>query len=289
MRAVAHSPKFAKKVGVPQSVGKEFDMAGKKAKKFGKGGWSGSNITIPLDPPKPYVDPHKGPGPTDEERAESEAQKRRLKGIRVTPKEGKIIDSANRSEGGGQAKGGKIVKKYAKGGVTKEMPSANQMGSMNMAKGGKVKKMATGGKVKDRPMGGTGPYNPLPSSKYASGGKVKKMSTGGPLGPRPPHPTDTPRPRPLAKGGAAKKMAGGGRAGTPTRPGFVPMPDTSIIPRRPMAKGGATKAGKAMVKKSADTEGRAMKFAKGGGIERKGKTNTKMVKMARGGKMKKGC
>ena len=55
-----------------------------------------------------------------------------------------------------------------------------------------------------------------------------------------------------------------------------------------MAKGGkATKFGKAMVKKSADTKGRAMpKFAKGGSIDGcavKGKTKTSMVKMARGG------
>ena len=32
MQAVAHNPKFAKKVGVPQSVGKEFTM-----KKMGGG------------------------------------------------------------------------------------------------------------------------------------------------------------------------------------------------------------------------------------------------------------
>ena len=36
MRAVANSPKFAKKVGVPQSVGKEFEM--KNMKKMAKGG-----------------------------------------------------------------------------------------------------------------------------------------------------------------------------------------------------------------------------------------------------------
>jgi hypothetical protein len=36
MRAVANSPKFAKKVGVPQSVGKEFEM--KDMKKTAKGG-----------------------------------------------------------------------------------------------------------------------------------------------------------------------------------------------------------------------------------------------------------
>lgn len=31
MRAVAHSPEFAKKVGIPQSVGKDFAAADKKA------------------------------------------------------------------------------------------------------------------------------------------------------------------------------------------------------------------------------------------------------------------
>lgn len=31
MRAVAHSPEFAKKVGVPQAVGKDFEAADKKA------------------------------------------------------------------------------------------------------------------------------------------------------------------------------------------------------------------------------------------------------------------
>jgi hypothetical protein len=37
MRAVAHSPEFAKKTGVPQSVGKEFSNAD-KGRKFSKGG-----------------------------------------------------------------------------------------------------------------------------------------------------------------------------------------------------------------------------------------------------------
>lgn len=40
MRAVAHSPKFAKKVGVSQKVGKEFEMADKKKRKFADGGSS---------------------------------------------------------------------------------------------------------------------------------------------------------------------------------------------------------------------------------------------------------
>ena len=37
MRAVAHSPEFAKKAGVPQSVGKEFSNAD-KSRKFKEGG-----------------------------------------------------------------------------------------------------------------------------------------------------------------------------------------------------------------------------------------------------------
>jgi hypothetical protein len=37
MEAIAHSPSFAKKAGVPQSVGKDFATAD-KGKKFAKGG-----------------------------------------------------------------------------------------------------------------------------------------------------------------------------------------------------------------------------------------------------------
>jgi hypothetical protein len=101
----------------------------------------------------------------------------------------------------GMSKGGKM-KKYAAGGVTKEMPSSKAMGSMNMAKGGKAK------------------------AKPAAKGKAKSFA--------------------------------------------------------------ATKFGAAMMKKSADTKGRAMpKFAKGGSIDGcavKGKTKTSML--ARGGAAK---
>lgn len=36
MQAVAHNKKFAKKVGMPQSVGKEFVAADKRKKKYKK-------------------------------------------------------------------------------------------------------------------------------------------------------------------------------------------------------------------------------------------------------------
>lgn len=38
MRAVANNPKFAKKAGVSQKVGKEFEKMDKKMKKYAKGG-----------------------------------------------------------------------------------------------------------------------------------------------------------------------------------------------------------------------------------------------------------
>jgi hypothetical protein len=197
MRAVAHSPKFAKQVGVKQSVGKDFEMADKKMKKFGSGGMAKK--------PTP-------PQPTPAEKAEADRQRESLRKAKVTPKEGKVIDSANRSEGGdGMKKGGKI-KKYAIGGVTKEMPTSNQMGSMNMAKGGKLKagakakaKMAMA-MVKDRmgramaSRGAEAPMVPAPSPAAPMGaaspmggmkkgggierkgktkGKMVKMAKGG--------------------------------------------------------------------------------------------------------------
>ena len=42
-------------------------------------------------------------------------------------------------------KKGGMAKKFAAGGITKEMPTSKGMGNMNMAKGGKVKTFAMGG------------------------------------------------------------------------------------------------------------------------------------------------
>lgn len=43
MAAVAHNPAFAKRVGIPQSVGKDFTAAD-KGRKFGKGGMSDATV-----------------------------------------------------------------------------------------------------------------------------------------------------------------------------------------------------------------------------------------------------
>ena len=47
MAAVANSPSFAKKAGVPQSVGKEFNQAD-KGRKFSKGGDMASSMGKPV-------------------------------------------------------------------------------------------------------------------------------------------------------------------------------------------------------------------------------------------------
>lgn len=50
MEAVAHSPSFAKKVGVPQSVGKEFSKAD-KGKTFKEGGRMATKMGKPMMKP----------------------------------------------------------------------------------------------------------------------------------------------------------------------------------------------------------------------------------------------
>jgi hypothetical protein len=110
MRAVSHSPKFAKKVGVSQKVGKDFEMADKKK-------------ASPLGSMKDIVD----------------------RGNRTpyepTPQTGP--DGARKSLGTMGKKG------YAKGGNAKgKMPTAKDMGGMNMKCGGKAKKgYAKGGAI----------------------------------------------------------------------------------------------------------------------------------------------
>lgn len=132
MRAVAHSPKFAKKVGVSQSVGKDFEMADKKMKKFGSGG------KMP-------------PQPSAAEKAASAKYRAGLKNVKVSPAEGRVIESANRSEGSGmmkKAKGGMMADKAGRA-MTKK--SADTMGrAMKKCGGGSMKKYAKGGSVSSR-------------------------------------------------------------------------------------------------------------------------------------------
>jgi hypothetical protein len=130
MRAVAHSPKFAKKVGVPQSVGKDFEMADKKMKKFKSGGsmpsegTTGGASTVPLTP--------------ERKKFLAEMEKRN--------KEARAAGAAEGKKATPYAKGGKVMKKASKAGNALVKKSADTMGrAMKMNKGGKC--YAAGGLV----------------------------------------------------------------------------------------------------------------------------------------------
>lgn len=135
MRAVAHSPKFAKKVGVPQSVGKDFNMADKKMKKFGKGGipkesTTGTSTTTPTT---------------------SDAAKQRKEFLDQMRKQNEEAQKQSSREGRaapGHKAGGKIMKKSDKAGRALVKKSADTMGrAMKMACGGKAKGYAKGGSI----------------------------------------------------------------------------------------------------------------------------------------------
>jgi len=91
------------------------------------------------------------PGPTAAEREAARRQNESLKKAKVTKKEGEVINSANRSEGG-MKKGGKVGA-YADGGKVMDERIAARMAAGNYKSGGEPKKpvkRAAGGAGKTR-------------------------------------------------------------------------------------------------------------------------------------------
>ena len=136
MKAVANNPKFAKKVGVAQSVGKDFEMADKKMKKFNSGG-----ATKKPKPPMPN-EPVTGGSDT----------------VPLTPERKKFLDELRRRQGEGakppkkpgMKEGGKVMKKSDKAGRALVKKSADTMGRAMMKKAGGGKCYARGGSVSSR-------------------------------------------------------------------------------------------------------------------------------------------
>jgi ABC-type uncharacterized transport system involved in gliding motility auxiliary subunit len=100
MAAVAHNPTFAKKAGVPQSVGKEFNEAD-KGRKFKEGGQTmakvGNGIT------KEKMSPVRTAAPS----RDGLAEKGRTKGKVPTMAGGKVLGTKT-GAGNGMKKGGKV-------------------------------------------------------------------------------------------------------------------------------------------------------------------------------------
>ena len=113
MAAVAHSPAFAKKVGIKQSVGKDFVEAD-KGKKFTKGG----DVMATVNPAmlKRMMAKKAGRGAAME-----------------APAVAAPAQTAAPGMGMGMKKGGKTVKKMASGGIAK-VSAKETMGSKTMGK-----------------------------------------------------------------------------------------------------------------------------------------------------------
>ena len=133
MAAVAHSPEFAKKVGVPQSVGKDFNQAD-KGRKFSKGGDMKSKKMAIGGMASQAPTPAKVGAAMDPKKAAmiAQAMKRRpaMVGAAAAPQGRSVGPTPTGLKGGGYVKAADGI---AKKGKTK----ATQV---KMAKGGSTKK-----------------------------------------------------------------------------------------------------------------------------------------------------
>jgi hypothetical protein len=155
MEAVAHSPSFAKKVGVPQSVGKDFSTAD-KGKTFKRGG----DMATKMDPKMMAM----------------MAAKKRGAGAMPPARPAMPPSGGMGGDMGMMKKGGK-VKKMAEGGMPMVMKDGQKVpafaadGKGKMASGGMAKKMNMGGMAYARG-GGI-------ESKGKTKGKMIVMKSGG--------------------------------------------------------------------------------------------------------------
>ena len=211
MAAVAHSPSFAKKVGIKQSVGKEF-MSADKGKKFAGGGEMKSEKAKEIRHAKTLEKLAK------EERAEAAKMK----------KGGKVF-------GGKETKAEEARERKAAPSKAAYKKAEMKFEGEAMKRGGCVKKMAAGGKAK-------GTDVKIAMSKKEPAGK-------GMAGMMPPRPQAAPSmaPRPMGAapmmcgGGKVKKMAGGGLAAGHKYADGVATKGKTKGKEVTMARGGATK------------------------------------------------
>ena len=164
MRAVANSPKFAKKVGVPQSVGKDYEMADKKAKKFGEGG-SARKAKLPS---QNYLAERLRKAAEGPENRSAESLQRGA------------VERANREQAREanipkRAKGG-VMKKATKAGRALVKKSADTMGRAMVKKAGGGKCYAKGGLVAGHKSADGC------ATKGKTKGKMVKMAMGGMAG-----------------------------------------------------------------------------------------------------------
>lgn len=200
MAAVAHNPAFAKKVGIPRSVGEEFNKAD-KGKTFKKGGIM--KMEKGVKPSSMSGDVEKGSN-KKLKFGESAVQKKGHTKGRNLGDSGKEIGIEGGMKKGGKitkmAKGGK-VKRYDDGGDVETQTAQGQ--NANIGDDVRARAMAAmANREMDMGGGGNNPPAPKPrmKAKSKSNAMTQAMSRMNPAG-------DT-----YKKGGMTKKMAGGGSA-----------------------------------------------------------------------------
>lgn len=143
MEAVAHNPAFAKKVGIPRSVGEDFSKAD-KGKTFKRGG------EMKEDKAKEMRQAKQLEKLAREERTEARGMKRGG-GVKKMASGGETMGP--RTMKMDVEKGSNTKKPFGqhgiqKRGMTRDLEEKMPGSTTGMKKGGKVKKMATGGAVK---------------------------------------------------------------------------------------------------------------------------------------------
>jgi hypothetical protein len=138
MTAVANNPKFAKKTGIPQSVGEEFMKADKKVMKYLKGGMTSKRPPISQED----IDRMMMEGESEYQSTLSDEDREKRQKIvkeedmkkKMAPKKSKMMMEDGMPKG---YKAGGKMKMVEKGG--KEVPFFAADGQGKMAKGGKVR------------------------------------------------------------------------------------------------------------------------------------------------------
>lgn len=171
MEAVAHNKAFAKKVGIPQSVGQDFAKAD-KGKTFRKGG---DAMAIKK---KMAVNPAMAMMAARAMRTPAPVQAAPMGGAPMGGMPGAMP---------GMKKGGSAMKKMAKGGSAdpKSMKYDVEAGSNKHGKFGESK-VQKSGKTRGMNLGDTGPKEKIESEKnmkffmkkYAEGGSIKASKMG---------------------------------------------------------------------------------------------------------------
>ena len=170
MEAVAHNKAFAKKVGIPQSVGQDFAKAD-KGKTFRKGGDAMATKKKPVNPAMAMMAARamRTPAP-----------------VQAAPMGGAPMGGMPGAMPG-MKKGGSAMKKMAKGGSAdpKSMKYDVEAGSNKHGKFGESK-VQKSGKTRGMNLGDTGPKEKIESEKsmksfmkkYAEGGSIKASKMG---------------------------------------------------------------------------------------------------------------